>query len=395
MDMASERKKEKEVFMDQEVKMQEAKEKNVTKQETAEQMIKDHGVPDQDAGMAFQDAAIDEDILRAVLSMGFETMSPIQEKAIPLLLEGRDVIGKSNTGTGKTAAFSIPILEQMGQLPQEERRSVCALILCPTRELAMQACDEIRKFARFQKQVKPVAVYGGASMERQIYQLKNGANLVVGTPGRVLDHLRRRTLKLDNLKTIVLDEADEMLNMGFREDIESVLAQIPEERQTVLFSATMPPAILAITKQYQKEPVLVQIQSAHRTVDAIAQFSVSVPMGRKTDALQLLLLSKQPKSAMIFCNTKKMVDELTEALCLRGFSAAGLHGDMKQLQRTQVMNGFKSGRSTILIATDVAARGIDVKGVDAVFNYDLPQDVIDKTIAKYLEAYELLTGKKL
>ena len=255
--------------------------------------------------MRFEELNLSTPLLEAVAQLDFTEMTEIQEKAIPLLLEGRDVIGKSNTGTGKTAAFSIPILEQMGQLPQEERRSVCALILCPTRELAMQACDEIRKFARFQKQVKLVAVYGGASMERQIYQLKNGANLVVGTPGRVLDHLRRRTLKLDNLKTIVLDEADEMLNMGFREDIESVLAQIPEERQTVLFSATMPPAILAITKQYQKEPVLVQIQSAHRTVDAIAQFSVSVPMGRKTDALQLLLLSKQPKSAMIFCNTKK------------------------------------------------------------------------------------------
>lgn len=352
--------------------------------------------------MRFEELNLSTPLLEAVAQLDFTEMTEIQEKAIPLLLEGRDVIGKSNTGTGKTAAFSIPILEQMGQLPQEERRSVCALILCPTRELAMQACDEIRKFARFQKQVKPVAVYGGASMERQIYQLKNGANLVVGTPGRVLDHLRRRTLKLDNLKTIVLDEADEMLNMGFREDIESVLAQIPEERQTVLFSATMPPAILAITKQYQKEPVLVQIQSAHRTVDAIAQFSVSVPMGRKTDALQLLLLSKQPKSAMIFCNTKKMVDELTEALCLRGFSAAGLHGDMKQLQRTQVMNGFKSGRSTILIATDVAARGIDVKGVDAVFNYDLPQDHeyyihrIGRTgrAGKTGAAYNILSGRK-
>ena len=202
--------------------------------------------------MRFEELNLSTPLLEAVAQLDFTEMTEIQEKAIPLLLEGRDVIGKSNTGTGKTAAFSIPILEQMGQLPQEERRSVCALILCPTRELAMQACDEIRKFARFQKQVKPVAVYGGASMERQIYQLKNGANLVVGTPGRVLDHLRRRTLKLDNLKTIVLDEADEMLNMGFREDIESVLAQIPEERQTVLFSATMPPAILAITKQYQK-----------------------------------------------------------------------------------------------------------------------------------------------
>ena len=352
--------------------------------------------------MRFEELNLSTPLLEAIAQLDFTEMTEIQEKAIPLLLEGRDVIGKSNTGTGKTAAFSIPILEQMGQMSQEERRSVCALILCPTRELAMQACDEIRKFSRFQKQVKPVAVYGGASMERQIYQLKNGANLVVGTPGRVLDHLRRRTLKLDNLKTIVLDEADEMLNMGFREDIESVLAQIPEERQTVLFSATMPPAILAITKQYQNDPVLVQIQSAHRTVDAIAQFSVSVPMGRKTDALQLLLLSKQPKSAMIFCNTKKMVDELTEALCLRGFSAAGLHGDMKQLQRTQVMNSFKSGRSTILIATDVAARGIDVKGVDAVFNYDLPQDHeyyihrIGRTgrAGKTGAAYNILSGRK-
>ena len=352
--------------------------------------------------MRFEELNLSTPLLEAIAQLDFTEMTEIQEKAIPLLLEGRDVIGKSNTGTGKTAAFSIPILEQMGQMSQEERRSVCALILCPTRELAMQACDEIRKFSRFQKQVKPVAVYGGASMERQIYQLKNGANLVVGTPGRILDHLRRRTLKLDNLKTIVLDEADEMLNMGFREDIESVLAQIPEERQTVLFSATMPPAILAITKQYQNDPVLVQIQSAHRTVDAIAQFSVSVPMGRKTDALQLLLLSKQPKSAMIFCNTKKMVDELTEALCLRGFSAAGLHGDMKQLQRTQVMNSFKSGRSTILIATDVAARGIDVKGVDAVFNYDLPQDHeyyihrIGRTgrAGKTGAAYNILSGRK-
>ena len=349
--------------------------------------------------MQFQELNLSAPLLEAVAQLDFTEMTEIQEKTIPLLLEGKDVIGKSNTGTGKTAAFSIPILEQM---QPEDCNHVCALILCPTRELAMQACDEIRKFARFKKHVRPVAVYGGASMDRQIHQLKNGANLVVGTPGRVLDHLRRRTLKLDQLQTIVLDEADEMLNMGFREDIEAVLAQVPEERQTVLFSATMPPAILAITKQYQKDPVLVQIQSAHRTVDTIAQYYVSVPMGRKTDALQLLLLAKQPNSTMIFCNTKKTVDELTEALCLRGFPAVGLHGDMKQLQRTQVMNGFKSGRSTILIATDVAARGIDVKGVDAVFNYDLPQDHeyyihrIGRTgrAGKTGTAYNILSGRK-
>ncbi|MCD7958310.1 MAG: DEAD/DEAH box helicase [Ruminococcus sp.] len=349
--------------------------------------------------MQFQELNLSAPLLDAVSQMGFTEMTEIQEKTIPLLLEGKDVIGKSNTGTGKTAAFSLPILEQM---QQEDTDHVCTLILCPTRELAMQACDEIRKFSRFQKHVRPVAVFGGASMERQIYQLKNGANFVVGTPGRVLDHLRRRTLKLDQLKTIVLDEADEMLNMGFREDIEAVLAQLPEQRQTVLFSATMPPAILALTKQYQKDPILVQIQSAHRTVDAIAQYYVSVPMGRKTDALQLLLLAKKPNSAMIFCNTKKMVDELTEALTMRGFPAVGLHGDMKQLQRTQVMNGFKSGKNTILIATDVAARGIDVKGVDAVFNYDLPQDHeyyihrIGRTgrAGKTGTAYNIISGRK-
>lgn len=321
--------------------------------------------------MQFQELNLSKLLLDTIAQLGFTEMTEIQEKTIPLLMEGKDVIGKSNTVTGKTAAFSIPILEQ---ITPDRCDHVCALILCPTRELAMQVCDEIRKFARFQKHICPIAIYGGASMERQIYQLKNGANLVIGTPGRVLDHLRRRTLKLDQLQTIILDEADEMLNMGFREDIEAVLAQIPQQRQTVLFSVTMPPAILAITKQYQNDPVLVQIQSAYRTVDAIAQYCVCVPMGRKIDALHLLLLSKQPKSAMIFCNTKKMVDELTEAFCLRGISVVGLHGDMKQMQRTQMMNGFKSGRSTILIATDVAARGIDVKGVDAVFNYDLPQD---------------------
>lgn len=321
--------------------------------------------------MQFNEMNLSVELIEAVDRMGFSEMTEIQEKAIPLLLEGKDVIGKSNTGTGKTAAFSLPIIEK---ITEDSRHYVNALILCPTRELAMQACEEISKFSKFKKCVKPVAVYGGASMERQIYALKNGANIVIGTPGRVLDHLRRRTLKLHNLSTIVLDEADEMLNMGFREDIEAVLAEIPEERQTVLFSATMPPAILQITKQYQTDPVIVEIESAAKTVDSIEQFYVSVPMGRKTDALHLLLTDKKPASTMIFCNTKKMVDELTEALIARGFPAIGLHGDMKQAQRTQVMNSVKSGRSTILIATDVAARGIDVKGIDMVFNYDLPQD---------------------
>ena len=321
--------------------------------------------------MQFNEMNLSAELLEAVERIGFSEMTEIQEKAIPPLLEGRDVIGKSNTGTGKTAAFSLPIIEK---ITEETRHYVNALILCPTRELAMQACEEIGKFSKFKKCVKPVAVYGGASMERQIYALKNGANIVIGTPGRVLDHIRRRTLKLHNLSTIVLDEADEMLNMGFREDIEAVLAEIPEERQTVLFSATMPAPILQITKQYQTDPVMVQIQSAAKTVDSIEQFYVSVPMGRKTDALHLLLTDKKPASTMIFCNTKKMVDELTEELAKSGIRAAGLHGDMKQAQRTQVMNSFKSRTTAVLVATDVAARGIDVSGIDAVFNYDLPQD---------------------
>ena len=349
--------------------------------------------------MQFQNTTLSAEMLQAIATQNFTEMTEIQAKTIPLLLEGKDVIGKSNTGTGKTAAFSIPIIEQ---IPKDAEPFVYALILCPTRELAMQACEEIGKFAKFKRWVKPVAVYGGASMERQIHALKNGANIVVGTPGRVLDHLRRRTLKLEHLRTIVLDEADEMLNMGFREDIESVLAQTPEDRQTVLFSATMPPAILAITKQYQKDPQMVQIQSPHRTVDAIAQYAINVPMGRKTDALHLLLASKKPVSSMVFCNTKKMVDELTEALQNRGFAAVGLHGDMKQMQRTQVMNSFKNGRCNILIATDVAARGIDVKGVDAVFNYDLPQDHeyyihrIGRTgrAGKEGTAYNIISGRK-
>ncbi|MGN0581707.1 MAG: DEAD/DEAH box helicase [Oscillospiraceae bacterium] len=320
--------------------------------------------------MKFNELHLTEEILRAVEDMGFTEATEIQEKSIPLIRSGADIIGKSNTGTGKTAAFGIPAIESISR----EKNGVEVLILCPTRELAMQACGEIKKFSRYMNWVKPCAVYGGASMERQILDLKHGANLVVGTPGRVMDHMRRRTIKLQNLKMIILDEADEMLNMGFREDIESILNEIPEDRQTILFSATMPPAILAITNQYQKTPELIKIEQKYRTVDTIDQYYFEVPSGMKTETMQYLLMAYEPKASMIFCNTKKMVDELTEALTAKGFKAAGLHGDMKQSQRSFVMDKFKSGKINILIATDVAARGIDVNGVDVVFNYDLPQD---------------------
>ncbi len=349
--------------------------------------------------MFFNELNLSDEVLKAVEEMGFSEATEIQSQSIPLLLEGRDVIGRSNTGTGKTAAFGIPAIERISR---DERKGVEVLILCPTRELAMQACEEIKKFSKYMKWVKPCAVYGGASMEKQIHELKRGANIVVGTPGRVMDHMDRRTLKLENLKTIILDEADEMLNMGFREDIESILKKVPEERQTVLFSATMPPAIMAITNEYQKNPEVVKIANKQRTVDTIEQCWFEVAMGRKTDALRLLLLAYEPKASMIFCNTKKMVDELSETLSAKGFKVAGLHGDMKQAQRTQVMDRFKSGRISILIATDVAARGIDVSGVDMVFNYDLPQDNeyyihrIGRTgrAGKSGAAYTLISGRK-
>ncbi|MGN0665727.1 MAG: DEAD/DEAH box helicase [Huintestinicola sp.] len=349
--------------------------------------------------MQFIELNLIPEILKAVEDMGFKEATEIQSKAIPIMLEGRDLVGKSNTGTGKTAAFGIPAIQS---IERGSRSGVEVLVLCPTRELAMQACDEIRKFAAYMPWVKPCAVYGGASMDRQISELRRGANIVVGTPGRVMDHIGRKTLKLDNLKTIVLDEADEMLNMGFREDIETILQYVPEERQTVLFSATMPPAIMAITDQYQTDPALVTVESKARTVDSIEQCYFEVPMGRKTDALRMLLTAYEPNLSMVFCNTKKMVDELTEALVSNGFKAAGLHGDMKQQSRTQVLNAFKSGRINILIATDVAARGIDVDDVDAVFNYDLPQDNeyyihrIGRTgrAGKSGHAYTIISGRK-
>ncbi len=321
--------------------------------------------------MLFKELSLSPEMLRAIDEMGFSEPTQIQERSIPVLLEGKDVIGRSHTGTGKTAAFGIPAIESVNR---EDRKNVQVLIMCPTRELAMQACNEIERFSKYMPWIKPAAVYGGASMERQISALKRGANIVVGTPGRLIDHMERRTLKLNNLNTIILDEADEMLNMGFREDIEKVLEASPEERQTVLFSATMPPAIMAISKKYLTEPEHIKVECAQRTVEAIEQYFYEVPSGRKLDALILLLSMYEPKLSMIFCNTKKMVDELTEALNSKGFKASGIHGDMKQSQRTQVMDRFRSGKTPILIATDVAARGIDVDDIDAVFNYDIPQD---------------------
>ncbi len=321
--------------------------------------------------MLFSELGLPEEILKAVEKLGYSEATEIQEKAIPPLMEGRDVIGLSRTGTGKTAAFGIPAAVSV---TKEDGGAVKVLIICPTRELAVQACGELEKFAEFMPRVSTCAVYGGADMERQISRLKKGVNIVVGTPGRLMDLINRRVLHLDSVRTVILDEADEMLNMGFREDIEAILEYVPKERQTALFSATMPEAIMAITEKYQRDPVVVGAEQKSRAVETVEQFYFDVPMGRKSDALQMLLLAYEPKLSMVFCNTKKMVDELTERLVSKGFKAAGLHGDMNQASRTQTLGAFKSGRLNILIATDVAARGIDVENVDAVFNYDIPQD---------------------
>ncbi len=319
----------------------------------------------------FSDLPILPEIKRAIEQIGFETATEIQAKSLPAIISGQDVIGKSQTGTGKTVAFGIPALESLDT--KDHKSSVQVLILCPTRELACQACGEIKKLSQFMHGVRAVEIYGGVPMDRQIVRLKK-ANIVIGTPGRIMDHLRRKTLKLHGLKMIVLDEADEMLNMGFKEDVETILTDAPEDRQTVLFSATMPPAIMSITKQFQTDPILVEVSSKKVTLNNIEQLYLDAPMGKKMDILNLVLRYHKPVLTMIFCNTKRMVDDITEYLCQAGFTAVGLHGDMKQSQRTKIMDGFKTGRAGILVATDVAARGIDVNNIDYVINYDIPQN---------------------
>ena len=318
----------------------------------------------------FSELNLSEEMQKAVEDMGFEEATAIQTAIIPLMLEGRDVIGHSQTGTGKTAAFGIPVIEKI----DPNIRNVQVLILCPTRELAIQSCEEIRKFSKYKTGIKSVAIYGGQPIDRQIQALKQGTQIVIGTPGRVMDHMRRHTLKFNNLMTVVLDEADEMLNMGFREDIETILQKTSEDRQTVLFSATMSKPIMTITKQYQKNPEIINVVHQQLTVSNIEQNYLEIPQGKKLEVLNRLMDIYNPKLSLIFCNTKRQVDELVGQLQLRGYMSDGLHGDMNQPARSRVMDAFKSGKVEILVATDVAARGIDVDNVEVVFNYDIPQD---------------------
>ncbi|MBC8584402.1 DEAD/DEAH box helicase [Youxingia wuxianensis] len=318
----------------------------------------------------FDSFDLSPELHRAIEDMNYTESTAIQAQAIPLILSGKDVIGRSSTGTGKTAAFGLPAVELVAASGSKKPQ---VLVLSPTRELAMQITEEMRKYSKYKQGVSIACVYGGAPMDNQIRQLKT-ANIVIGTPGRLMDHMRRKTLKLDELKMVILDEADEMLNMGFLEDIQTILTETPEDRQTILFSATMPPAILKITKQFQTDPEMVDIQSSQRTISTIQQYYYQVPQARKMDAINLLLQFNDCKRSVIFCNTKKMVDDMVEYLNDRGFKSAGLHGDMKQSARSQVMQSFRDGKIHVLVATDVAARGIDVENIEAVFNYDIPQE---------------------
>ncbi len=318
----------------------------------------------------FKELNVSPAIEKAVKDMGFEEATPIQASAIPFLLAGRDVTGQAQTGTGKTAAFGIPVLEAI----EPQKRRPQALVLCPTRELAIQVSEELARLAKYKKGVKVLPVYGGQPIQRQISSLKKGIQIIIGTPGRVMDHLRRKTLKINNLKFVVLDEADEMLDMGFREDIETILQETPEDRQTALFSATMPKQILDLTHKYQHNPEFVKVVHKQLTVPNIEQYYFQVKERNKLEVLTRLIDMHNPKLALVFCNTKKRVDELVTNLQGRGYFADGLHGDMRQNQRDRVMDQFRNGTIEVLVATDVAARGLDVDDIEAVFNFDVPQN---------------------
>lgn len=319
----------------------------------------------------FENLDLSKELKKALNDMEFVEMTAIQSQSIPAMIAGNDIVAQAPTGTGKTCSFGIPVVENT----DTSERNVTSLILAPTRELALQIANELIRLTKYKKSIRIAVVYGGQNIDRQILALKRKPQIIVATPGRLMDHMRRKTIRLDHLKTLVLDEADEMLDMGFREDIDEILQSVPEERQTVLFSATMSREILDITKKYLKNPVKIKTTKSEVTVSSVKQYYLEVSPDNKTDVLARLIDVNDFKLSMVFCNTKKKVDELAHDLTVRGYNAMGLHGDMKQSQRDRVMREFKNGNIETLIATDVAARGIDIKDIDVVFNYDLPDDM--------------------
>ncbi|WJH34535.1 DEAD/DEAH box helicase [Paenibacillus aurantius] len=317
----------------------------------------------------FNEFGLEPKVLRAITEMGFEESTPIQEKTIPLAMEGKDLIGQAQTGTGKTAAFGVPLIHKIQ--PTEEK--IVALIMCPTRELAIQVAEEISKLGRF-KGIRSLPIYGGQDIVKQIRALKKKPQIIIGTPGRLLDHINRKTIKLDDVQTVILDEADEMLDMGFMEDIQSILKLVPEDRHTMLFSATMPANIQRLAQQFLRNPEHVSVIPKQVSAPLIQQAYIEMHEKQKFEGLCRLLDMEAPELAIIFGRTKRRVDELSEALQKRGYPAEGLHGDLSQNQRDNVMRKFRDGSIDVLVATDVAARGLDVSGVTHVVNFDLPQD---------------------
>lgn len=318
----------------------------------------------------FGELGLDDAIVRAITELGFERPTPIQARAIPVLLEGGDLIGQAQTGTGKTAAFALPIIQKIDAARNETQ----ALILAPTRELAVQVAGGIWDLAKHSG-IKVVPVYGGQPIDRQFRSLRNGAQIVVGTPGRVLDHIRRGSLSLDNVAHCTLDEADEMMALGFTEDMEAILAQLPKERQIACFSATMPPRIVDLVNKFLRSPKHVSIESKQRTLETTNQTYYEVPKGKKLEALARVLDMESPGPTIVFCRTRQETSDLSDALRLRGYNAEALHGDMNQGERDRVMRRFREGQADLLVATDVAARGLDIETVTHVINYDIPWDV--------------------
>jgi ATP-dependent RNA helicase DeaD len=317
----------------------------------------------------FEELGLSQATLKAVLTMGFEEATPIQAETIPLSLENKDLIGQAQTGTGKTAAFGIPLVEKI----DVSKEAIQGIIIAPTRELAIQVSEELYKIGSG-KRVRVLPIYGGQDISRQIRSLKKAPHIIVGTPGRVLDHINRKTMRLDTVNTVILDEADEMLNMGFIEDIESILSSTPSERQTLLFSATMPGPIQRMAEKFMKDPQIVRVKTKELTMPLIEQYYLEVQERNKFDVLTRLLDIQSPELAIVFGRTKRRVDELSEALTLRGYTAEGIHGDLSQAKRLQVLRKFKEGTIDVLVATDVAARGLDISGVTHVYNFDIPQD---------------------
>ena len=315
----------------------------------------------------FNELGVSASIMKALEKMGFEEATPIQAETIPFALEGNDVIGQAQTGTGKTAAFGIPMIDKI----DSKLRKVQGLVVAPTRELAIQVAEELNRLAKFTG-IRALAIFGGQHMDRQIRALKDGPQIVVATPGRLMDHMRRRTIRTDAVQTAVLDEADEMLNMGFIDDIREILKSIPEDRQTLLFSATMPKEIRNIATTLMKSPKEVKVKAKEMTVENIEQYFIEIPEKFKFDTLNNHLDIHSPELAIVFGRTKKRVDEITEGLQARGYRAEGIHGDLTQGKRMSVLNKFKGGRVDVLVATDVAARGLDISGVTHVSNFDIP-----------------------